>query len=88
MVVTIEDDDGIVVCDMDRAVSVEVSGGTLAGIGSGRTRTEESFAGPRCTTYDGRVLAIVRPSGPGEIRVTATADGFAPAEITIVAGEG
>ncbi|WP_102194632.1 glycoside hydrolase family 2 TIM barrel-domain containing protein [Microbacterium aurantiacum] len=86
VVVTIEDDAGIVVCDMDRAVSVEVSGGTLAGIGSGRTRTEESFAGPRCTTYDGRVLAIVRPSGPGEIRVTATADGFVPAEAVIVAG--
>jgi hypothetical protein len=85
VVITIEDAEGTVVCDADRLVTVEVSGGELAGIGSGRARTEESFAGPSCTTYDGRLVAIVRRTGPGEIRVTASATGFEPAVTVITA---
>jgi hypothetical protein len=85
VVITIEDASGTLVCDKDRPVTVEVSGGELAGIGSGRARTEESFVGPSCTTYDGRVLAIVRKSGPGEIRMTARSEGFDPAFVVITA---
>ena len=48
----------------------------LAGLGTGRIRTEESFAGPTVTTYDGRALAIVRPTGPGSAILTVSADGF------------
>jgi hypothetical protein len=85
VVITIEDASGTLACDKDRPVTVEVSGGELAGIGSGRARTEESFVGPSCTTYDGRVLAIVRKSGPGEIRMTARSEGFGPAFVVITA---
>lgn len=85
--VTIEDAAGVVVADADLPVTVTVEGaGLLAGIGSGRARTEESFAGPSYTTYDGRVLAIVRPTDAGDITVTATAEGFAPASVTVTAG--
>ncbi|WP_206477082.1 glycoside hydrolase family 2 TIM barrel-domain containing protein [Microbacterium sp. KRD172] len=81
--ITIEDADGVLVCDADVLVTFAVSGGELAGLGSGRARTEESFAGPACTTHDGRVLAIVRPNGVGEITMTATAEGYAPAVVAI-----
>lgn len=81
--ITIGDAEGTVACDADRLVTVEVSGGELAGIGSGRARTEETFAGPTCTTYDGRLVAIVRRTGPGAIRLTASATGFEPA-ITVI----
>lgn len=75
--ITIADADGILLCDADRVVTVAVSGGTLAGIGSARARTEESFAGPSVTTFDGRALAIVRPDGDAEqIHVTVTAEGL------------
>ncbi|MDN3496820.1 glycoside hydrolase family 2 TIM barrel-domain containing protein [Planococcus sp. APC 4015] len=82
--ITIEDADGVVLADADRPVTVTVDGpGVLAGLGSGRARTEESFAGPSYTTYDGRVLAIVRPTDAGDLTVTATAEGLAPATVTV-----
>jgi hypothetical protein len=84
-VITIEDAEGTLVSDEDRLVTVEVSGGELAGIGSGRARTKDSFAGPSCTTYNGRLVAIVRSNGPGEIRLTATAEGFDSAVTVIYA---
>ena len=61
-------------------MTVTVDGpGVLAGIGTGRARTEEPFGAAAVTTYDGRALAIVRPTGPGAITVTVEASGFAPA---------
>lgn len=79
------DAEGVVPCDRDRPVTLSIDGpGELAGLGTGRARTEESFAGPSVTTYDGRALAIVRPNGPGEITVTVSAEGLAPASASIV----
>lgn len=86
VVISLADADGILHTDTDLPVTVEIEGGELAGLGSGRARTEESFAGPTVTTHDGRLLAIVRATGPGEIRVTATAEGFAPAVAVLTAG--
>ncbi|MFH8251429.1 glycoside hydrolase family 2 TIM barrel-domain containing protein [Microbacterium sp. B2969] len=83
---TLEDADGTVPCDADRVVSVSVEGpAVLAGLGTGRARTEEPFAGPSVTTYDGRALAIVRPTGPGEITLTVSAEGVPPASVTLTA---
>ncbi|QLD11427.1 glycoside hydrolase family 2 TIM barrel-domain containing protein [Microbacterium oleivorans] len=83
--VTLEDAAGVVVCGRDVPVTVEVSGpGTLAGVGSGRTDSEESFAGPTVTTFDGRLLAIVKPRGAGRVVVTASSPGLAPAVVDVV----
>lgn len=82
--ITIADADGTLLCDADRLVTAVVSGGSLAGIGSARARTEESFAGPSVTTFDGRALAIVRPDASADqIRITVTAEGLAPAHAVI-----
>jgi hypothetical protein len=82
--ITLQDADGTIVNDFDRGVSVAVEGtGVLAGLGTGRPRTEEPFGAASCTTYDGRALAIIRPLHAGEITVTVSADGYEPISITL-----
>lgn len=82
--ITLEDAAGIVPCDADVEVRVEVSGaGELAGLGTGRARTTESFAATAVTTYDGRALVVVRPTGPGDIEVRVSAAGLDPARATV-----
>ncbi|WES63066.1 glycoside hydrolase family 2 TIM barrel-domain containing protein [Microbacter sp. GSS18] len=77
LVVELAGDAGVVACDADRLVTVAIEGpGELAGLGTGRARTEEPFAGPSVTTYDGRALAVVRPTGPGVISVSAMSEGL------------
>jgi hypothetical protein len=84
VVLTLQDDAGTVPCDQDRRLSVEVSGaGELAGLGSADPRTEDPFGGTECATFDGRALAIVRPTGPGEISVQVTAADCEPVTATV-----
>ncbi|MDX3798262.1 glycoside hydrolase family 2 TIM barrel-domain containing protein [Streptomyces sp. AK04-3B] len=86
--VTIElrDDDGNLVHDDDRVVEVQVTGcGVLQGLGSARPVTEERFDAARRTTFDGRALAVVRPTSPGPIRVLVTSDGLDPVAVELEA---
>lgn len=84
--IALADADGVVAGDADRAVMVTVDGDAeLVGLGTGRIRTEESFAGPTVTTHDGRALAIVRPTGPGRATVTVSAEGLAAASVSLTA---
>ena len=90
--VTIHDDDtdlsyiaielvsaGVVVTGADRPVTVEVSGAAnLAGMCSANPKTAERFADATWRTFDGRALAVVRPTGVGRATVTCTAEGLAP----------
>jgi hypothetical protein len=86
--IALQDADGTVTTDHDRVVSVAVEGaGVLAGLGTGRPRTEEPFGATICTTYDGRALAIVRPIHAGQIRVTVSADGYDSCSIMVHAAE-
>lgn len=84
--IALTDATGTVVCDRDIEVTVSISGpGELAGLGSGRARTLESFVGPGRGTHDGRLLAIVRATASGTITLTATASGYAPAAAEVQA---
>ncbi|MFJ3804575.1 glycoside hydrolase family 2 TIM barrel-domain containing protein [Streptomyces sp. NPDC090088] len=68
----------------DRPVSVEVSGsGELVGFGSAAPSSEERFDAAERHTYEGRALAVVRPTGTGKIRVLATAPDCDPVEAVI-----
>lgn len=81
---TLTDADGTVHTAADRLVNVEVSGdGALAGFGSAAPRTEERFDGTGHHTYEGRALAVLRPTGAGAIHLRASAPGCEPAETTI-----
>jgi beta-galactosidase len=86
--VTIEltDATGNVHTTLDRPVLVAIDGaGVLQGLGSARPCTEETFRDATATTFDGRALAVVRPTARGPITVTVTAAGCAPASVEVVA---
>ena len=83
---TLTDPAGTCCTHADRPVRLEVTGqGVLLGFGSAVPATEERFDATERRTYDGRALAVLRPAGPGKIRLTATAPECEPAEIVITA---
>ncbi|HEX4531809.1 MAG TPA: glycoside hydrolase family 2 TIM barrel-domain containing protein [Acidimicrobiia bacterium] len=72
--ITLVDADGNLQHTRDRPVTVTVAGpAVLQGLGSGNPCTEETFGAATHDTYDGRALAVLRPTGVGAITVTVTA---------------
>jgi beta-galactosidase len=85
---TLVDPAGTVHTAADRPVRVDVSGaGTLIGFASANPSNEERFDATEHHTYQGRVLAVVRPAAPGKIRLAATAPGCDPVEMLITVEE-
>jgi beta-galactosidase len=83
---TLTDPAGTCCTGSDRPVRAEVTGrGVLLGFGSANPSTEERFDATERRTYDGRALAVLRPTGPGKIRLIASAPGCEPAEIVVTA---
>lgn len=71
--IELRDAAGVLVTGADTMVRVEVAGaGVLAGLGSGNPTTAERFDATTRTTFDGRALAIVRPTEAGAITVTVS----------------
>lgn len=67
-------------------VTVDVSGaGKLVAMDNGNSPDLESFFSGGRSAFAGKVLAIVKPYGEGEFTVTASAEGLAPAEVTLTA---
>ncbi len=78
------DDAGRLCHTDDRAVTVTVEGsGVVQGFGSANPRTKETFGTPTHDTFRGRALAVVRPTEPGTITVTVSADGCTTETVTI-----
>ncbi len=85
--IALVDDAGVVSTGRDTELIVNLTGpGELQGFGSANPCTEESFVDDRHTTFDGRALAVVRPTGPGVITVRVTA-GALTAEVTVRAAQ-
>ncbi len=73
---TLVDETGNLHSAADRPVHIQLEGpGVLQGLASANPATEEPFTGSSCTTFDGRALAVVRPTGAGEITLIATSEG-------------
>jgi beta-galactosidase len=86
LAIELRDASGVLVTGADQPITVEVSGtGELAALGSGNPTTVERFDAPTRTTFDGRALAVVRPTGPGAITVTVTGDGMEPVVVALIA---
>jgi beta-galactosidase len=85
MFVSIEFVDGLGTPFFDeRSITVEVSGSAvLQALGSADPAPFDGYAGNTVPTYDGRALAIIRPTGPGEITLSAESPGL-PSVSTIL----
>ncbi|WP_232548730.1 glycoside hydrolase family 2 TIM barrel-domain containing protein [Propioniciclava soli] len=80
------DADGILATAADAEVTVEVSGaGVLAGMCSANPKTAERFDADTWRTFDGRALAVVRPTGPGPITVTVRTGSAEPLTLDLEA---
>ena len=87
--VRLVDADGTVNPCADRPVEVTVEGPAMVqGFASADHQSTEPFGSTTCTTYDGQALAVIRPTGPGTVDLTFTADGFAPATCRLTINEG
>jgi beta-galactosidase len=86
--VTIEvvDGEGRRVPYAELQVSVEVKGaGCLAALGTADPLSEETYTGPACKTWQGRLMAVVSSTGqPGEIELRAQGQGIEPAIIVLL----
>ena len=70
--------------DMDVYVQVEGDCVTLAGLGSARTRTDETFHADHHLTHFGRAQAILRAAATtGTAKVTARCDGCEPVTVVL-----
>jgi beta-galactosidase len=68
----------------DRKVTVTVEGsGVLQGFGSGAPVNGESYTCAEHSTFEGRALAVIRPTGSGAITVSVRADGLPEEQITV-----
>jgi beta-galactosidase len=85
--VTVVDDAGIQFPSADNLIAFEISGpGRLVGVDSGDVRSHELFKTTSRKAYQGRCLAVVQSTGkPGVIKLTATAPGLLPGQISIAA---
>ena len=83
--ITIElrDTEGTLVTGADRLLSVEVTGAAiLQALGSARPDPTEKYESDERTTFQGRLLAVVRPTGVGPVTVAVTTDGLEPVTVT------
>ncbi|RRJ64602.1 glycoside hydrolase family 2 protein [Paenibacillus oralis] len=74
--ISLVDDQGILKPLSDREVTVKVEGaGILQGFGNANPMTEEDFFDNVHSTFDGKALAVIRPTGSGAIHVFVEAEG-------------
>ncbi|WP_284988098.1 sugar-binding domain-containing protein [Arthrobacter sp. fls2-241-R2A-172] len=76
--VELTDNNGVLKPLADRPVTVRVEGeGMLLGFGSANPTTTEELSSTTHSTYQGRAQAVIRTTArPGEITLTATAEGL------------
>jgi beta-galactosidase len=85
--VTVVDANGVVVPDAADLIRFSVQGpGALIGVDNGDPASHESYQAPERHAFHGRALALVRAGTvPGEIRLTAVAEGLKPATLVLAA---
>ena len=84
--VEITDDAGNLVPDANLPIQFKVEGaGELAAVENGNPKDMKSFRKPEVTSFKGKCLVILRPSGTaGEIKLKAESEGLAGTEIIVV----
>lgn len=84
----IVDSAGTTVPTANHQVQFSISGGTILALDNADLRDLDPYQADRRRVYNGRGLAILRAIQAGTLRLTASAEGLAPAtvSITVVAG--
>jgi hypothetical protein len=86
--ISLADSRGTVHVLQDRPITVTVTGaGRLQGLGSAQPKSDNKYTDNSCDTFAGRALAVVRPTGAGNIIVTVEAPDCAPVTTTIIASK-
>jgi len=84
--ITLVDGAGTTWTSADRAATVTVDGpAELLGLGSANPCTEETFGADTHDTFEGRALAVLRPTGAGTITVTVASPGCETRTVTVEA---
>lgn len=84
--VTLADAAGTLAVDAMAEITVKVTGpGELVALSSAKPDDEQPFGGASHWTHEGQLLAIIRPTGQGSIRVTAESE-YGSALVQLTAG--
>ncbi len=75
---------GTVVPTAGDQVRFTVTGGSIVALDNGNLRDHDPYRADRRRAFNGRGLAILRAARPGTLTVTASADGLAPANVSVV----
>jgi beta-galactosidase len=86
----IVDSAGTVVPTSDTLVGITIAGGSILALDNGNLRDHDPNRSDRRHAFNGRGLAILGATEPGLLRLTASANGLAPASLSIrvVRGDG
>jgi beta-galactosidase len=86
----IVDSAGTVVPISDTLVGFTVTGGSILALDNGDLADHDPYRSDRRHAFNGRGLAILGASQPGQVRLTASANGLAPASVSVrvVRGDG
>jgi len=79
----IVDSAGTVAPAADNLVRVTVTGGAVVALDNGDMRDHDPYQSDSRHAFNGRALAILRATGPGTLRVTATADGLRAGSLSL-----
>lgn len=72
--IVLKGENGVVDCNSDQNLSINVENGELLAFGSANPRTEESYNTGNFTTYYGRALAVVYCPQSGIVRVNVNSE--------------
>jgi beta-galactosidase len=86
----IVDSAGVVVPTADSLVGFAVTGGSILMLDNGNLADHDPYLSDRRRAFNGRGLAVLRATQRGRLRLTASANGLAPASVSVevVAGTG
>jgi beta-galactosidase len=79
----IVDSAGTVVPTADNLVTFTATGGTTLVVDNANLRDLDPYRSDRRHAFNGRGLAILRAREPGQLRLTASADGLSPASVSV-----
>lgn len=83
----IDGESNIVTCANNKVTFIVEGTGTLLAVGSANPKTEEMYKSISHSAYDGKLMAVVKSTGEGEIKLTAYSNGLLSGTIIISAGK-